>query len=410
MYKKFLLRFAALTLVVTAFLAAQVKTGADLLFEKRFDLIEGKRLGLVTNHSAVLSNGKHLADALFENPKTKLVVLFGPEHGIRGQAPAGKSVRDSIDPKTGIPVYSLYGRINKPTPEMLKNVDVLIFDIQDIGARFYTYESTLSLAMEAAAENRIPFIVLDRPNPITGTRFDGFVLVDSLRSFVGMHRIPVTHGMTMGELATMINQEGWLKNGVRANLDVVRMEGWKREMWYDETQLTWIGPSPNMQSLQTAIVYPGSCLFEGTNLSEGRGTEKPFEYVGSPFVNGKQWADELNSLHLPGIAFEPIVFVPQEIQNVVTTPKHRGVRCEGVFLRVWDRNKYEPVKSAVHMLSSAKRLFASFQWRNSSIDRLAGTTKLRMMIEAGVLPAKIIETWKEGLGAFHEMRSKHLMY
>ncbi|MEK7670293.1 MAG: DUF1343 domain-containing protein, partial [Bacteroidota bacterium] len=338
MYKKFLLRFAAFTLVATAALAAQVKTGADLLFEKRFDLIEGKRLGLVTNHSAVLSNGKHLADALFENPKAKLVVLFGPEHGIRGQAPAGKSVRDSIDTKTRIPVYSLYGRINKPTAEMLKNVDVLIFDIQDIGARFYTYESTLSLAMEAAAENRIPFIVLDRPNPITGTRFDGFVLVDSLRSFVGMHRISIMHGMTMGELATMINQEGWLKNGVRANLDVVRMEGWKRDVWFDETQLTWIGPSPNMQSLQTAIVYPGSCLFEGTNFSEGRGTEKPFEYIGSPFVNGKQWADELNSLRLPGITFEPIVFVPQEIQNVVATPKHKGVRCEGVFLHVLDRN------------------------------------------------------------------------
>ncbi len=410
MYKKFLLRFAALTLVVTAFLAAQVKTGADLLFEKHIGLVEGKRLALVTNHSAVLSNGKHLADALVENLKTKLVVLFGPEHGIRGQAPAGKSVRDSIDPKSGIPVYSLYGRINKPTAEMLRNVDVLIFDIQDIGARFYTYESTLSLAMEAAAENRIPFIVLDRPNPITGTRFDGFVLVDSLRSFVGMHRIPVAHGMTMGELATMINQEGWLKNGVRANLNVVRAEGWKREMWYDETKLKWIGPSPNMPSLQTAIVYPGTCLFEGTNLSEGRGTEKPFEYIGAPFVNGKQWADELNSLRLPGITFEPIVFVPQEIQNVVATPKHKGVRCEGVFLHVWDRNTYEPLKSAVHMLSSAKKLFPMFQWRTSSIDRLAGTPKLRTSIDAGMTPENIVESWKEELERFKVLRNRYLIY
>ena len=410
MFKKVLLRIAALTFVATAFLAAQVKTGADLLFERHFGLIEGKRLGLVTNHSAVLSNGKHLADTLFENPKAKLVVLFGPEHGIRGQAPAGKSVRDSVDTKTGIPVYSLYGRINKPTPEMLKNVDVLIFDIQGIGARFYTYESTLSLAMEAAAENRIPFIVLDRPNPVTGTRFDGFVLVDSLRSFVGMHRIPVSHGMTMGELATMINQEGWLKNGVRANLDVVRMEGWKRDMWYDETQLTWIGPSPNMQSLQTAIVYPGSCLFEGTNFSEGRGTEKPFEYIGSPFVNGKQWADELNLLRLPGVTFEPIVFVPQEIQNVVANPKHKGIRCEGVFLNVVDRKVFEPVKSAVYMLSAAKKLFPQFQWRNSSVDRLAGTSKLRSSIDAGITPENIVESWKEERAVFGGVRLKYLLY
>lgn len=293
---------------------------------------------------------------------------------------------------------------------MLKNVDVLIFDIQDIGARFYTYESTLSLAMEAAAENRIPFIVLDRPNPITGTRFDGFVLVDSLRSFVGMHRIPITHGMTNGELASMINQEGWLKNGIRANLSVVQMEGWKREMWYDETRLNWVGPSPNMQSLQTAVVYPGNCLFEGTNLSEGRGTEKPFEYVGAPFVNGKQWADELNILRHPGVTYEPVVFTPREIQNVVTSPKHKDVRCQGVFVRVWDRTRFEPVKSAVYMLSIAKRLFPSFQWRNSSIDRLAGTSKLRRSIDAGMSPEAIVESWKEERAAFGELRLKYLVY
>jgi uncharacterized protein YbbC (DUF1343 family) len=407
------IRWLALALVLLtarAFVSAQVKVGADLLFEKHFHLIDGKRVGLVTNHSALLSNGKHLADALYEDKRTKLVALFGPEHGIRGDAPAGAKIHDDRDPKTGVPVYSLYGRLNKPTPEMLKEIDVLLFDIVDVGARFYTYESTMSLAMEAAAEQQIPYIVLDRPNPIRGIWVEGWVRVDSLKSFVGLHPIPIAHGLTMGELATLINEEGWLKDGIKAKLIVVKMQEWKRTMWYDETGLTWVRPSPNIPTLHSAIVYPGTCLFEGTNVSEGRGTERPFEYIGAPFIHGKKLADALNACKLPGVQFEPIEFTPQDIPNVVVNPKHHGVKCGGVFVRVTDRNSFEPVKTAVYMLAAIKKLYpAEFQWRGS-IDRLAGTPTLRLAIDALQSPEQIVGVWKEEVATFSKLRQKYLLY
>ncbi|MBI3005584.1 MAG: DUF1343 domain-containing protein [Ignavibacteriales bacterium] len=389
---------------------SQVKTGADLLFEKHFDLVEEKRLGLITNHSALLSNGKHLADALYENTKTKLIVLFGPEHGIRGDAPDGKSIQHGTDAKTGLHVYSLYGKINKPTPDMLQDVDVLVFDIQDVGARFYTFESTMSLGMEAAAEKGIPYVVLDRPNPIRGTLVEGFVLADSFRSFVGLHPIPIAHAMTIGELATLYNELGWLKNGVKADLKVVKMDGWRREMWFDATGLTWVRPSPNMATLKTATVYPGTCLIEGTNISEGRGTERPFEFLGAPYIDGKEWAQTLNSFSLSGVTFEPTDFTPREIPHVTSNPKHKGLKCGGVFVNVWDREKYEPVKTAVHILASAKKLYPkSFQWRNG-LERLAGTARLRQSIDAGVDPAIVAESWKEELEKFSAVRKKYLLY
>ncbi|MBP9212897.1 MAG: DUF1343 domain-containing protein, partial [Bacteroidetes bacterium] len=257
------MRTMLIILLSISFLTAQdrstVKTGADLLFEKHSSRINGKRVGLITNHTALLSNGKHLADALKDDPNVTLTALFGPEHGIRGDAPDGRTIRDTIDVKTGVPVYSLYGKISKPTPEMLKNVDVLIFDIQDVGARFYTFISTMYLCMEAAAEQKIPYIVLDRPNPINGILVEGPVRLDSLKSFVGWGPMPISHGLTVGELATMANSERWLSNGIVADLFVVPMEGWKRSQWYDQTNLRWVSPSPNMVSLNTAIVYPGLC-------------------------------------------------------------------------------------------------------------------------------------------------------
>ena len=390
--------------------AAQVKVGADLLLEKYFSLVEGKRLGLVTNHSAMLSNGKHLADALFEDKRTNLVVLFGPEHGIRGDAPAGARVQDGTDAKTGLPAYSLYGRINKPTPEMLKDVDVLLFDIQDVGARFYTFESTLSLAMEGAAEAKIPYIVLDRPNPIRGTWVEGFVREDSLKSFVGLNPTPIAHGLTMGELATLINGERWLKNGVVAQLTVVKMEGWKRSMYYDETGLDWVRPSPNIKTPTTAIVYPGTCFFEGTNVAEGRGTDKPFEYIGAPFIDGKKLAEALNQQNLSGVTFEPIEFTPKEIPNVVTNPKYKELKCGGVFVNATDRSKYEPVKTAVFMLAAIKALYPKdFQWRGS-INRLAGTARLRLAIDAGNNAQEICRMWQGEVEQFKKMREKYLLY
>ncbi|MFH0990539.1 MAG: DUF1343 domain-containing protein [bacterium] len=390
--------------------AAQVKTGADLLFEKYIRLIDGKNVGLVTNHSALLSNGQHLADTLSKT-SCKLVALFGPEHGIRGDAPDGKNLTHGTDAKTGVPVYSLYGSINKPTPEMLKDVEVLLFDIQDVGVRFYTYISTLSYAMEAAAENNIPFILLDRPNPIRGVHVDGFIREDSLRSFVGLHPIPIAHGMTVGELAMLFNEEGWLKNGIKASLTVVKMEGWKRSMWYDQTGLRWIKPSPNMATLATAIVYPGTCLIEGTNLSEGRGTQKPFEYIGAPFIDGKKWAEVLNRQKLPGVKFEPIEFTPHSIAGVTVHPKYDSLKCYGIQVKVVNRNQYKPVQTGVFILSTVKQLFAdSLRWRERSIDRLSGTPNLRRMIDAGKPAKEIVGAWGEEVEKFRIVRKKYLLY
>jgi uncharacterized protein YbbC (DUF1343 family) len=402
----------ALCVVFVALSSAQVKTGADLLFEKYFHLIQGKNVGLVTNHSALLSNGKHLADALHEDKRTNLVVLFGPEHGVRGDAPAGAKILDAIDQKTGVTAYSLYGAINKPTKEMLKGVDVLIFDLQDVGVRFYTFISTLSYAMEAAAENNIPYIVLDRPNPIRGTWVEGFNREDSLRSFVGLHPIVIAHGMTIGELATMYNNEGWLKNGIKANLTVVRMECWMRSMWYDQTGLKiWAKPSPNLPTLESCVVYPGTCFFEGVNISEGRGTEKPFEMIGAPYIDGSKWAKILNDYKLKGVTFEPIEFTTRTIEGAVQHPKYEGQKSGGVFIKVTDRDSFEPVKAAVYMLSVAKKLYPdSLKWRDRSIDRLSGTPSFRKAIDAGIAPDKIVEMWKESVEKFKAIRAKHLLY
>ncbi|MCI0708147.1 MAG: DUF1343 domain-containing protein [Ignavibacteriae bacterium] len=391
--------------------APKVKIGADLLFEKYSHLIDGKKVGLIANHTALLASGKHLADSLQENRTVTLVALFGPEHGIRGNAAAGATVQDGKDERTGVPVYSLYGKTKKPTPEMFKGIDILLFDIQSVGARFYTYESTMSLAMEAAAENNIPFVVLDRPNPIRGTWVEGFVLEDSLASFVGMHPIPIAHGMTMGELAKMINEAGWLADSSKANLTVVPMENWERSKWYDETGLRWVPPSPNIPTLNSAIVYPGMCLVEGTNLSEGRGTERPFQTVGAPFISGTKLARRMNAFKLPGVVFEPITFTPIAIPGVAENPKHKGKPCGGVYVRVTDRNSYEPVKTAVYVLSTIKAMYPKqFEWRTRSIALLAGTHRLREAIDSGVAPDKICEMWEREVQEFKRMKEKCVIY
>ncbi|MEX1138999.1 MAG: DUF1343 domain-containing protein [Bacteroidota bacterium] len=409
MFDKAIILFTLHLLPFTLSAVSQVTVGADRLFSHEFHLVAGKRLGLVTNHTGLLSNGRHLADSLFARPEVTLAALFGPEHGIRGEVPAGGSVGDGRDSATGVTVFSLYGKTYKPTPEMLKGIDVLLFDIQDVGARFYTYISTMSYAMEAAAENGIPFIVLDRPNPITGIRVEGPIREDLLRSFVGLHPIPIVHGMTVGELATMFNEEGWLKGGVKADLHVVKMEGWKRTMWYDETGLKWIPPSPNIRTLSTAIVYPGTCLIEGTNLSEGRGTDRPFEYVGAPFVDGARWAEELNELGLPGVKFSAITFTPRS--TVGSNPKHAGIECNGIVVEVTDREVYEPVKTGVEILSTGKELFArDFRWRESSIDRLAGTPLVRQGIDKRVSGMSIANASVDKLRKFMQNRLLYLLY
>jgi uncharacterized protein YbbC (DUF1343 family) len=405
MFNKTIILFTLHSLPFTIPAFSQVSAGADRLFSDEFHLVAGKRVGLVTNHTAVLSNGRHLADSLFAHPEVTLTALFGPEHGIRGEAPAGGHVGDGRDSATGVTVFSLYGRTYKPTPEMLRGIDVLLFDIQDVGARFYTYISTMSYAMEAAAENGIPFIVLDRPNPITGVRVEGPIREDSLKSFVGLHPIPIVHGMTVGELATMFNEEGWLKGGVKADLHVVKMEGWKRETWYDETGLRWIPPSPNIRTLETAIVYPGTCLIEGTNLSEGRGTDRPFEYIGAPYVDGEVLAMELNKLNLPGVDFQAISFTPRATIGA-TNPKYSGIPCSGVVVRVTKREAFEPVRTGHSILVVARRLFGDqFALRAGALERLVGA-----------VPGKAFwgpdsdDLWGKQAEEFLRFRSGYLLY
>lgn len=401
-------------LAVTLLSAQQksaVKTGADLLFERHASLIKGKRVGLITNHTALLSNGMHLADALKKEPNVTLTVLFGPEHGIRGDAPDGRTIHDTLDASTGVPVYSLYGKINKPTPEMLKDVDVLIFDIQDVGARFYTFISTMFLGMEAAAEQKIPYLVLDRPNPITGTRIEGPLRVDSLKTFVGWVPIPTAHGMTVGELATMANNERWLKDGITAALTVVKMEGWKRSQWYEQTGLEWIKPSPNMISVNTAVVYPGMCIVEGLNVSEGRGTMMPFEQIGAPWIDGAMLAKELNARKLPGVRFEPVQFTPVEIPGTASNPKYKGRSCGGVRLTVTDRGSFASVRTGLSVVHAIRMLHRdSLTFRERGFDRLAGTPVIREMLLRGASVNEIEQHWEKELAAFRERRIASLLY
>lgn len=320
----------------------KVKLGNDVLMEKHLDLLKDKHVGLVVNHTAKLSSGEFLVDALMQNG-INVVALFGPEHGVRGEASAGEKVSDSKDQKTGIPIFSLYRKNRKPTQDMLKNIDVLVYDIQDVGARFYTYISTMGLCMEAAAERKIPFIVLDRPNPLGGLKIDGPIMEDSLKSFVGMYPIPVVYGLTCGELAMMINDEGWLADKAKCKLTIIKMEGWKRSMLWTETGLNWIAPSPNIPTVETAFTYPATCFVEATNISEGRGTGKPFQYIGAPFINGGQLATSLNKTLMPGVEFSPVSFTP-------TSSKFKGEQCSGVFVRVTNARTFEPFNTGLAII------------------------------------------------------------
>ncbi len=389
----------------------KVISGADLLISENLDIIKGKNLGIVTNHTAVLASGIHLVDSLVNIPQVKVTALFGPEHGIRGDAPDGLKVSDGKDSKTGIPVYSLYGKINKPTPEMLKDVDVLIFDIQDIGARFYTFISTMYYTIQAAAENNIPVIILDRPNPIGGIKVGGPNRIDSFKSFVGIAPIPIMHGMTVGELATMFNEEGYLENNVKANLKVIKVKNWDREQLFNQTGLKWINPSPNMINLEAAAIYPGLCLLEGTNISEGRGTYKPFLTFGAPYIDSEKLIKNLESYKIPGIKFVPAKYTPVEIPNMASKPKYAELECNGVELIIDVKADFDPVKFGVIVIYEIHKLFPDkFEFRKKSIDRLYGSTTFSEYITNNNTPDEIFSTWQNDLSNFIKIRNKYLLY
>lgn len=390
---------------------SKVLTGADILLSDSLDLVTNKNVGIVTNHTGLLSNGTHIVDTLNSLNQVNVVVLFGPEHGIRGDAPDGHSISDGKDSKTGIQVYSLYGKTKKPTKEMLKNVDILVFDIQDIGARFYTYISTMFFAMQAAVENNIPILILDRPNPINGIRVEGPIIQEGFKSFVGIANIPIMHGMTIGELALFFNEENLLNENLKADLKIIKMQNWTRNMYFDETGLTWVNPSPNMTSLETALLYPGLCLIEGTNISEGRGTPTPFLNIGAPFINSDSLISKLNSYKLEGISYSKINFTPVEIPNMASKPKFEKENCNGIYFTITDRQKLNSLQLGLVLIYSIMKLNPNdFSFRESSIDRLYGSSNLRTMLTKGFSPNEIMNTWKQDLEKFNQIRKKYLIY
>jgi len=384
-----------------------VMTGAEVLMAERMMLVRGKRVGLVANPTAVLSNMIHIAEVFVEHPGIELRALFCPEHGLHGAVADGAAIKSGTDPHTGLPVFSLYGERIKPSFEQLVGLDLLVFDIQDIGARFYTYATTMSYCLEAVAQAGIPMVVLDRPNPINGVSVEGPVLEPRFTSYVGRYPLPIRHGMTMGELARLFNEVF----GIGAELIVVPMQGWRREMWFDDTRLPWITPSPNMPTLATATVYPGACLVEGTNLSEGRGTVHPFEWIGAPWVDGGELARVLNRLRLSGVHFRPISFAPM-------AGKYAGELCEGVQLHVLDRERFSPVATGLHLLKAVRDLYPQhFVWRPPDepgspcpFDRLIGTDKVRRQMEDGWPVEEIIADWRPQLLQFDELAQAYFLY
>ncbi len=396
--------------VTLLFAQSKVKVGADVLLEEKLELIKGKKLGIVTNHTAVLADGTHLVDALHKIDGVQIVALYGPEHGIRGSAPAGEKITDEVDAKTQIPVFSLYGQTRKPTAQMLKDVDVLIFDIQDVGARFYTYISTLFYIVEAGAENNIPVLVLDRPNPINGNYVDGPIREKELMSFVGIAQIPITHGMTIGELARYFLGEKLVKKAENAKLQVIEMKNWQREYFFDDCGLEWMKPSPNIPDLKTALVYPGTCLIEGVNVSEGRGTLHPFLTIGAPYIISTEFIEELNNLKVKGVSLTPVTFTPVDIEEMATNPKHKGKECYGITITVTDKNELESVKFGIQLVYALNKLYKGFEFKDNSFERLSGSKKLLKQLKEGVRPEEIFNGWADELSEFQKIREKYLIY
>jgi len=375
-----------------------VKTGIDVLQAEHFASLAGKHVGLITNATGRATNGQRTIDLLAHAPGVNVVALFSPEHGLEGTEAAGARVDSSRDAATDLPVYSLYGDAQRPSTKMLEGIDALVFDMQDVGARFYTYITTLGYCLEAAGKKGIDFYVLDRPNPINGFDVDGPMLDPDLRSFIGYFPMPIRHGMTVGELAEMFNSE----NHLNAKLHMIKMQGWQRTDWFDETGQPWINPSPNLRNLTEETLYPGVCLLEGANVSVGRGTDTPFETVGAPWIDGKALAAYLNGKKIQGVRFIPMDFKP-------LTGIFNGEVCHGVQIVLIDRQAFEPTEMGVELLAALWH----FSPQNSKLDgtlRLVGSRKVLESIRAGQSPSRIWYDWQEDLEKFKKVRAQYLQY
>lgn len=379
-----------------------MRPGVEVLLADSLSLVEGRRVGLITNHTGRDRQGVSTIDLLARHPAVELVALFSPEHGIRGRAEAGERVAGSVDEATGLPIHSLYGETTKPTPQMLEGVEVLLFDIQDVGARYYTYLSTMALAMEAAGEAGARFVVLDRPNPIGGEHVQGNVLDPRFSSFVGPYPVPMRHGLTAGEFARMAAGEF----GVRVALSVAVADGWRRSMRYEDTGIPWVAPSPNMPSVESALHYPGTCLFEGTNLSVGRGTSRAFQQVGAPWLDAEALVERLSSLGVPDAEFVPARFTPVAPGD----GKFLDAEVQGVRL-VAAGPGYDPTLVALALLAETRAMSGDrWQWRPSHFDRLAGADQLRSAVEAGTPYDRLAAGWGAEIGGFLERRRPYLLY
>ncbi len=374
----------------------KVETGLDGLESEHFEALRGRRVGLITNHSGLDAEGRRNIDVLAQAPGVKLVAIFSPEHGLFGQV--DERVGSTREPKTGLPVYSLYGGTERPTDPMLQGIDALVFDIQDAGVRFYTYITTLGYTMEAAAKKGIPYYVLDRPNPITGYFVQGPVLDPDLKSFVGYFPLSVRHGMTVGELAEMYNAEEHLG----AQLHVIKMRGWHRTDWFDETGSAWVNPSPNLRTLAEETLYPGVAMVEGANVSVGRGTDTPFELLGAPWVNARALAGYLNARQVQGVRFLPVDFTPG-------SSKFHGEVCHGVQLVLLDRQALDPTELGVELASALFHLYPQ-QFQLDDTLKLIGSRKVLESIRHGEDPHRIVYDWQEPLERFRAMRAKYLLY
>jgi uncharacterized protein YbbC (DUF1343 family) len=391
-------------------MSRKVKTGLDLLEQAWPRSLQGARVGLLVHPASVNSSLEHASDIFLKSERFSLKSLFGPQHGIRGETQDNMIEWEGFrDKRTGLPVYSLYGSKREPLPETLAGIDVFAVDLQDVGARYYTFIWTLALAMKACEPLNKTVVVLDRPNPISGNLTEGPVLRAEYRSFVGFHPLPVRHGMTIGEIASHIKR----LSCPNLSLHVIRMRGWKRGMWFDDTKLPWVLPSPNMPTVDTATVYPGMCLLEATNLSEGRGTTRPFEIFGAPFIDAHLLVKRLGEWGLPGVAFRPLTFLP-------TFQKYAGNVCEGAQIHVLDRTTYKPFLSAVCIIKVIRDLYPRhFAWKEPPyeyehvllpIDILAGTDQVRKDIEEGASLEKMESWWNDELRDFQRIRQDLLFY
>ncbi|MGC0209854.1 exo-beta-N-acetylmuramidase NamZ family protein [Streptomyces levis] len=380
----------------------RLRTGFERLARDGYALLQGRKVGVVTNPTGITRDARHIVDVMHADDRVDLTAVFGPEHGFRGTAQAGGSEGRHDDPATGLPVYDTYLKSGRPLADIFtaSGVDTVVFDIQDVGARFYTYIWTLYDCMEAAQLAGKRFVVLDRPNPVTGRAALGPVLHREFATFVGRQPVSQAHGMTVAELALLFNGE-FLTEPVP--LETVTMSGWRRSDFYDASGLPWVPPSPNMPTPETALVYSGTCLFEGTNLSEGRGTTRPFELLGAEGID-RRWAAAAEELGLPGVHFREAYFAP-------TFSKFQGKTVGGVQLHVHDRAAFDPVRTGIGLLVTAKRVWSGFAWRPDHwIDKLTGSARVRTMIDAGADTDEVVAGWQEELAAFRRTRRTYLRY